>query len=101
MLAWEQQPGESARAYEAFALYRDMGPDRSLAKVAQMLGKSKTLLSRWSSEHAWVDRVKALEARDEMLRREAAENALRQQAEELGEMEAEIRRNILEMRLLA
>ncbi|MGE5528077.1 MAG: hypothetical protein ACM3X6_02915 [Patescibacteria group bacterium] len=56
---WEQQPGESAKAFEAFARYRDMGAARSLAKVSQALSKSKVLLQRWSSAFSWVERVEA------------------------------------------
>ena len=46
---WERQDGETAQAFQAFAEYRDMGAERSLAKVAQKLGKSKPLMERWSS----------------------------------------------------
>jgi len=41
---WERQPGESAQAYEAFAIYRDMGSNRSLRVVAEQLSKSDTLI---------------------------------------------------------
>lgn len=47
---WERQPGESAQAYEAFAIYRDMGSNRSLRVVAEQLSKSDTLIKRWSRE---------------------------------------------------
>lgn len=56
---WERLHGESAPAFEAFAKYRDMGADRSLAKVAQELGKSTTLVERWSARDSWVVRVEA------------------------------------------
>lgn len=59
---WEQQPGESAKAFEAFNAYLDMGADRSIRGVAQQLGKSSTLMARWSSTHGWVERVAAYEA---------------------------------------
>ena len=36
---WERQEGETAQAFQAFAAYRDMGAERSLAKVAQKVGK--------------------------------------------------------------
>lgn len=88
MLAWERQAGESSRAYEAFSAYRDLGPARSLAKVGQMLGKSTALMERWSVEHSWVDRVAALEARDEMLRREAVEAHAKAHAEDRARREA-------------
>jgi len=54
---WEQKEGESAVAYEAFAVYRNMGADRSYVKVAQKLRKSSTLINRWGSTHNWQKRV--------------------------------------------
>lgn len=69
---WERQKGESAQAYEAFVLYRDLGAERSHVKVAQQLGKSTALISRWSSRWNWVERCRAWEnARDEQARRAA------------------------------
>lgn len=54
---WERQPGESGQAFEAFALYRDKGLDRSCAAVARELSKSVPLIKRWCSRYDWVDRV--------------------------------------------
>lgn len=59
---WERQPRETDPAFEAFRTYRDMGASRSLSKVARQLGKSETLIHRWSSEHSWVVRVHAYDA---------------------------------------
>jgi hypothetical protein len=58
----ERQPNETAVAFEAFRTYLEMGPSRSLAKVGRALGKSKTLMDRWSKRHAWQARVAAFEA---------------------------------------
>jgi len=58
---WERQKGESPQAYEAFVIYRDLGPERSLREVSQRLGKSKTLMDRWSRTHKWVERCRAYE----------------------------------------
>ena len=69
---WERRDGEGIKAYEAFSLYLQMGSDRSLRKVAQQLGKSKTLIDRWSSTHSWVERVGAYE---EHLQEEAYKTA--------------------------
>src|SRR4051812_41574866 len=60
--AWERVIGpgeEGSEAYQAFSRYRDMDLPRSLAQVGRSLGKSKTLMDRWSSTYRWVERVKA------------------------------------------
>lgn len=98
MLAWERQPGEGARAYEAFCAYRDLGADRSVTKVARMLDKSRTLIGRWSSEHDWVDRVAALEARDQMIQREAVREHVAERADEHARRESALRERALEIR---
>lgn len=59
---WERQEGESAKAFEAFTIYAGLGADRSLRAVAQQLGKSKTLMDRWSSTYSWVVRAAEYDA---------------------------------------
>jgi hypothetical protein len=54
---YDRQAGETNPAFEAFALYRDMGINRSLDAVAKKLSKSLTLMGRWSGQHNWVERV--------------------------------------------
>lgn len=68
---WERQPGESAKAYEAFSEYRDMGTSRSLAKVGQKLGKSKTMMDKWSKKHSWVNRAEQWDLEEDRLIRTA------------------------------
>src|SRR5438445_12291331 len=86
---WERQPAESSKAFAAFCRYRDLGPaDRSTAKVAQKLGRSKTLIDRWSSRWSWVKRVEAWDAEQERIRFEAIRTKQLQLIEEdlrLGE----------------
>lgn len=56
---WERQTDESVVAFEAFVIYRDMGTERSHAKVCKKVGKNQTLIGRWSKQHDWVVRVEA------------------------------------------
>src|SRR5262245_23960425 len=62
---WERQPGESPRAWAAARTYLELGAERSLSRVGKKLGKSETLMARWSSAHGWVERA---EAYDDFLR---------------------------------
>lgn len=71
---WERQKGESEKAYEAFVTYRDMGSERSLRAVSRALGKSKTIIDRWSREKGWVERVRAY---DNDLEKEARAKAIK------------------------
>lgn len=57
--AWELQPGESTRAYECFAVYRDLGPNRTRVAAAEQLKVSTASLKDWFSRNAWEDRVRA------------------------------------------
>lgn len=69
---WDMRDDESARAYQAFAVYRDMGAGRSLVRLSQEHGKSIATVTLWSTRHAWADRVRAFDA--EAGRRAAAKS---------------------------
>lgn len=79
--SWLRQPGEGAKAYEAFALYRDMGAGRSYALVAHELHKSKTLIARWGSQFNWQARVKDFDAYIDNLWLKEHEKEVRDMAE--------------------
>jgi hypothetical protein len=70
--AWSQQRGESAESFAVFVIYRDLGPDRSLAEAQRLKGKPQDALKtatgkrnvsgcmkRWSRRWAWADRAAA------------------------------------------
>lgn len=59
---WEQQPGESGPAFEAFSTYRDLGPGRTVSAVAEKLRKSDSLLRRWKGKWDWQRRAAAYDA---------------------------------------
>jgi hypothetical protein len=79
---FEQQPKESSKAFAAFSLYLSLGPQRSLAAVAQKLAKSQQLLKRWSTKFEWPARVQAYDAHLAIVEREAAEALARANAAE-------------------
>lgn len=75
MNAWDRRedadPKETSKAYAAFLLYRDMGGQRALSRVAKALSKSETLINRWSFTHDWVSRAQAWDAEQQRLDDEA------------------------------
>ena len=58
---WERQDYETSKSYEAFSIYRDLGTERSLNETAKKLGKSKTLIERWSRLYHWQERIASYE----------------------------------------
>jgi hypothetical protein len=78
-------PGETAKAFAAFCAYREMGPGRSIAKVGQALGKSTTLMARWSHTWSWVARARTWDV-------ETAVRIAAAQQDELVEMAARHRK---------
>ena len=58
---WERQEGESVKAYEAFQCYLNLGETRRQRLVSEQLSKSRQLISRWSANYQWVERVAAYE----------------------------------------
>jgi hypothetical protein len=81
-MEFEQLPKESAKAFAAFSLYLNMGPERSMAEVGKRLGKSEGLIERWSAKYDWGARVQAHSAYLALVERQATEAALRGKAAE-------------------
>lgn len=85
--SWERKAGESGPAYEAFCLYRnlpycDNPTGRSLAKVGAKLGKSTTLMERWSTAHEWGERCREYDneiQREELEARKVAVKKMQQE----------------------
>jgi hypothetical protein len=103
-LVFEQQPKESAKAFAAFSLYLGLGPDRSLAVVAQKLAKCEQLMKRWSAKFDWPARVQAHAAHLAVAEREAAEALARVKGvdwvtrqEEHREKEWEVRGRLIKL----
>lgn len=81
---YERRDDETVQAYEAFALYRDLGAARSIDAVAKELGKSNQLIGRWSRVHDWVMRSRAYdEYIDAQARRKVDNEAIKRRADML------------------
>ncbi len=87
---WDRQKGEGARAFEAFLVYLQMGPERSVRAVAQKLSKSYTLAGRWSSTYHWVERCRAWDNYLQQEAKKAAAAAVRNMNRRHAQMAAAI-----------
>ncbi|MGZ4904694.1 MAG: hypothetical protein ACXV5I_07765 [Halobacteriota archaeon] len=83
---WERLPDESAKACDAFRRYRDMGPERSIAKLARAMGCSTGLLKRWSSPYRWVARAMRYDDYLDKRLREARERVVLETAAKHAEL---------------
>jgi hypothetical protein len=90
-MIFEQQPRESAKAFAAFSLYLNLGPQRSTAAVANKLAKSEQLIRRWSAKFGWTDRVAAHGAHYAIIERGAVEAVARSKAAEWEKRETQLR----------
>lgn len=80
--AWERMTNESARAFRAFEAYRNLGPERSIVKAIELVGKTpakdRRRWERWSAKFCWVDRAEAYDRHVERERRFKLEEEWRQ-----------------------
>lgn len=60
---WDRLPNETTKAYGAFCDYIELGPERSITKLAQSRNKpgTRSWLGHWSSKYKWAKRVKAFD----------------------------------------
>jgi hypothetical protein len=101
MRLYDRETDESAKAFEAWTVYRDLGVERSLQKASEMYyghGANVGQFERWSKRYGWVERVRAFDVEREMIRRSAIEDHLKAQAEDHAAREARIQERILEIR---
>ena len=97
-LQFEQLEREGDKAFAAFSLYLSMGPQRSLAKAAKKMGRSKVLLEKWSRKFDWPARVAAYNSHMALVEREAAEALVREKGVDWAKRYQELRRQEWEER---
>ena len=81
---WDRQRDESAKAYQAFLIFRDCGEQRTLRLASERAGKSRPMLARWSARFHWADRAFAWD----VSQRQEAEAAVRTARREALERQA-------------
>jgi hypothetical protein len=57
--AYSQAAGESARAFEAFLAYAELGSGRRYSAVGRKVGAGLRTIKRWAVEFDWRGRIKA------------------------------------------
>ena len=81
---WERQKNESSKAYAAFCVYRDLGPERSLDKALSEANKKPTNRrhwSRWMEKYRWYERAQAYDDYIERKKRKEKEKAILEMAD--------------------
>ena len=73
---WDKRTAESSKAYQAFAIYRDLGVGRTLGDTALKLKKSTMIISRWSSLFSWIKRCAEYDAYIDEIKRKTSEKEL-------------------------
>jgi len=91
-LAFERQPKESAKAFDAFSVYLGLGVDRTLARTAARVGKSKRMMEKWSLRWNWQGRLAAQSAHLAEVERGAIERQAIAKAVEWARMTEAVRR---------
>lgn len=72
----DPQPAEPGTSFAGFVLYREMPPgQRSIREVARRLGKSESLIERYSSRWKWVERARAWDREQDRLSSQARAKA--------------------------
>ncbi len=100
MRCFERIDGESAAAYRAVAVFRDLGPSRTLRQVAAVLygegyreGTRRVpgRIKGWSADHDWIARADAYDAHLQMVGLRAVEEHERARATDLAKRREDLR----------
>ncbi len=92
VLAFEQLPRETTKAFTAFKTYLDLGPNRSLVSAAAKLGCTKRRLEWLSRKYDWPGRVVAFNRHFAELERQAIERLACEKAVEWWQLHEPARR---------
>ncbi len=89
---FDQLPQETAKAYAAFRVYLELGPERTIAAVSKKCGKSEGFLQRWGRKYDWLGRSKAFDQHFNEIQRKAIEQVACDRAVEWWQLHEPTRR---------
>jgi hypothetical protein len=73
---WERQRREPIAAFSKFNVFREMGPERTLAELARRLGKHPKTMEQQSRRYRWRERAELHDQHLAALSRKAEEKAV-------------------------
>lgn len=83
---WERHECETFKSWQGFEYYRNMGPSRTLKKVADYMGhENKVYVGKWSQWYKWTARAKAYDDHISEVRLSAREKAVAEAESKLAE----------------
>jgi hypothetical protein len=91
MKAFERQPREGARAFAAFQMFLDLGPDRSIKQLIETSGLNAKRIRSWHTLNKWRDRALAWEEFLAESQRKRAEKILAKDSEKWAQRIIEMR----------
>ena len=91
-LLFERQRRESSKAFAAFKTYLELGPNRSHAKVGEILGVSRRMIDIWGAKYGWMDRIRAHDGYLAEVERQAIERVAIEKAVDWWQLQEPTRR---------
>ena len=70
---FDQLPKERSKAFAAFRLYLELGPERTIDKVAKSMSRSRQYTQKWATKYDWDHRARAFDAHFNEIERKAIE----------------------------
>jgi len=101
---WDRLEDETPRAYAAFCVFRDLGPDRKVCEAVRIHYSGKrcrSIVDQWAKAYGWDERVRAYDQHQQRAREEAAAAAAAAEAAKLEAERAEAKRERVQTARLA
>lgn len=95
LLPWDRQPREPEKAYAYFALYRDLGRTRTVARVAAEVHRSRDYLHKLASTWRWIQRAQAFDREGDRIYAEGLAERRRDMADRHARMASALQAKIV------